>query len=387
MNWQQPSGKAGDGPAQPDAPKQTAAHVWDKLEHTIHNIPVRHTLPILGDFNTPLAAHPRAGRVVTKWNGRLPADASRLTKLLDDHELTHLNSWTRRAGPTYVCGEQRSLIDHVLTRHTQAHSWRVVLGVTPLFWPPGVQAGDTPFNSDSLLQGLAARHTMQDLSDCITRVLRLHLPWIPQRQVGALANPGHECACGVSCIWNKAWFHFTKFQKAHRDFHRAGRLAKHAWYSDRYSFVPLSLISPRPESMPSLQMDSTELSSALASYAYRLAEIANTLTAADELWHVLEWYRDINYVLSVQGQTMEIQASRGLKQGCLIAKWGNLRNHIAKGQCPFLCSKDTLCAAPSPQTAHIAVADPPFTAGPDRGSSIQGDTSLSQEPVTLASNT
>ncbi|CAE7522754.1 unnamed protein product [Symbiodinium sp. CCMP2592] len=88
----------------------------------------------------------------------------------------------------------------------------------------------------------------------------------------------------------------------------------------------------------------------------KLAEIVNNLTAVDELWHVawlalipkitpqnsagglqlsldlssafdhmewahivLEWYRDIKYVLTIQGQTVDIPASRGLKQGCLIA--------------------------------------------------------------------
>ena len=75
---------------------------------------------MLGDFNTPLSRHVRAGPQVAKWNHRLPADAERLPRLMDDHALTHLTSWSRRSGPTYVCGDQRSVIDHVFTRMTQA---------------------------------------------------------------------------------------------------------------------------------------------------------------------------------------------------------------------------------------------------------------------------
>ncbi|CAE7266424.1 pol [Symbiodinium sp. CCMP2592] len=394
--------------------------------------------------------------------------------------------------------------------------------------------------------------SVQEINDCLTSALQLHLPlragstrlapWqSPAMQGGIRAMWTHyrqwrqAASRQTSTIW-RAWFHYAKFQKAHRDFRRAGRLAKHAWYSDRlhelgmharrhniralyqgvrqlapkkrYTQVQLrapdgGLISPekqaqllsahlrssytgqfcqpeRAETMPSLHMDPTALSSALAGLSVhkavpehlapiaawrlcseevmpKLSELVNDLTTIDELWHaawlalipkvtrptlpkhlrpigvtevsgrivskilqnrlrpfvleylkdlpqfayvpgrgtldsvlrvqahcqavidscmsadwttrearagipkppatagglqlsldlssafdhmewihiatalddasvplelqahVLEWYRDIKYVLTVQGQTVDISASRGLKQGCLIA--------------------------------------------------------------------
>ncbi|CAE7741462.1 pol [Symbiodinium sp. CCMP2592] len=394
--------------------------------------------------------------------------------------------------------------------------------------------------------------SVQEINDCLTSALQLHLPpragstrlapWqSPAMQGGIRAMWTHyrqwrqAANRQTSTIW-RAWFHYAKFQKAHRDFRRAGRLAKHAWYSDRlhelgmharrhniralyqgirqlapkkrYTQVQLrapdgGLISPekqaqllsahlrssytgqfcqpeRAETMPSLHMDPTALSSALAGLSVhkavpehlapiaawrlcseevmpKLSELVNDLTTIDELWHaawlalipkvtrptlpkhlrpigvtevsgrivskilqnrlrpfvleylkdlpqfayvpgrgtldsvlrvqahcqavidscmsadwttrearagipkpqatagglqlsldlssafdhmewihiatalddasvplelqahVLEWYRDIKYVLTVQGQTVDISASRGLKQGCLIA--------------------------------------------------------------------
>ncbi|CAE7307131.1 unnamed protein product [Symbiodinium sp. CCMP2592] len=456
MSWQQTQTKAAaEGPGPQEPPPQTAAQVrqsvWDKLEHTLKTLPTRHTLLLLGDFNTPLAAHPRAGRVVTKWNSRLPADAPRLTRLLDDYDLMQLNSWSRRAGPTYICGEQRSLIDHALA---EIH----------LSWLHGVLVAGT-FRSDCLMQLLSEPQCPQALQ--LRQSVQHGIANCYSIQAGTMANTGHAgwSTCHVdtlspwrqaanrqtSAIW-RAWYHFTKFRKAHREFRGAGRLAKHAWYSDRlhelgtharrhniralyqgvqrlapkkrFAQVQLrapdgGLISPerqaqllsahlrnsytgrfcqpdRSAAMPSLAMDATMLSSALASLsvhkavpehlapiaAWRLcsdeimpelAELVNNLTAADELWHaaessrrffrtgfghmslslqlspdlssafdhmewahiavaledasvpselqaqVLEWYRDIKYVLTIQGQTVDISASRGLKQGCLIA--------------------------------------------------------------------
>ncbi|CAE7772472.1 pol [Symbiodinium sp. CCMP2592] len=600
MSWQSSPTKTSDeAPVSQSPPPQTAAQVrhavWDKLDHTLKTLPTRHTLLLLGDFNTPLAAHPRAGRIVTKWTGRLPADAPRLARLLDDHDLLHLNSWSRRAGHTYVCGDQRSLIDHVLTRSTQAHplarqtgrdpmtiaAWRAggrhvpLSGILPLTRFASLNKAPTvrprSWNKEDLMQLLSEpqcpqaiqlRRTVhhdiqncrsvQEINDCLTSALQLHLPpragstrlapWqSPAMQGGIRAMWTHyrqwrqAASRQTSTIW-RAWFHYAKFQKAHRDFRRAGRLAKHAWYSDRlhelgmharrhniralyqgvrqlapkkrYTQAQLrapdgGLISPekqahllsahlrssytgqfcqpeRAETMPSLNMDTAALSSALAGLSVhkavpehlapiaawrlcseevmpKLSELVNDLTTIDELWHaawlalipkvtrptlpkhlrpigvtevsgrivskilqnrlrpfvleylkdlpqfayvpgrgtldsvlrvqahcqavidscmsadwttrearagipkpqatagglqlsldlssafdhmewihiatalddasvplelqahVLEWYRDIKYVLTVQGQTVDISASRGLKQGCLIA--------------------------------------------------------------------
>ena len=42
--------------------------------------------------------------------------------LLEDHNLVHLNSWSKRMGPTFIWGETRTLIDHVFTRCESADS-------------------------------------------------------------------------------------------------------------------------------------------------------------------------------------------------------------------------------------------------------------------------
>ena len=82
---------------------------------------------------------PRAGHQVARWNNRLPPDAARLTQIMDDHALTHLTSWSRRAGPTYICGPHRSVIDHVFTRAAQAVPIASWLAGIPSAWPHGAQ--------------------------------------------------------------------------------------------------------------------------------------------------------------------------------------------------------------------------------------------------------
>ena len=46
--------------------------------------------------------------------------------------------------------------------------------------------------------------------------------------------------------------------------------------------------------------------------------------------HILEWHRGIKYHLQVQGQSLEILASRGLRQGCLVAPlvWALIRGRF-----------------------------------------------------------
>ena len=66
--------------------------------------------------------HSRAGPKVAHWNGRLPSDASRLIHLQEDHDLIHLNSWSKRMGPTFIWGDTRTLIGHAFTRSDSADS-------------------------------------------------------------------------------------------------------------------------------------------------------------------------------------------------------------------------------------------------------------------------
>ena len=123
MNWQRPSKDV----TTPGDPKQPTAYevrqqVWTSLHRALTKLPVRHTLLLLGDFNTPMQQHERAGPRVANWNSRLPSDASRLIHLLEDHDLVHLNSWSKRMGPTFIWGDTRTLIGHVFTRSESADS-------------------------------------------------------------------------------------------------------------------------------------------------------------------------------------------------------------------------------------------------------------------------
>ena len=47
-------------------------------------------------------------------------DQHLLQKLLEDHQLIQTNSWTRKAGPTYLHHAGHSLIDHLIIRQSQA---------------------------------------------------------------------------------------------------------------------------------------------------------------------------------------------------------------------------------------------------------------------------
>ena len=78
---------------------------------------------------------------------------------------------------------------------------------------------------------------------------------------------------------------------------------------------------PRPlHQVGGLQL-SLDLSAAFDTLEW--CHIADALRDADipmELQaHIMEWHRNIKYHLEIQGQHIEIAASRGIKQGCLVA--------------------------------------------------------------------
>ena len=264
LNWQ----KKQVGTSQ-DArdPGPTAAHtrrqVWDSIHGLLSALPQRHTLLLLGDFNTPLARHVRAGPQVAKWNHRLPADAERLPRLMDDHALTHLTSWSRRSGPTYVCGDQRSVIDHVFTRMTQAVPIARLAGRDPFriaAWRSGgfhvALSGVLPlvqFLALTVQREVAALlpecHSIDSLNHCLIQVLRRCLP--PAVKPSRLAPwQTRSMREGIRVMWQhyrdwrqatsrtgraiwQAWLHFVKFRKAHGDFRKAGRQARSAWFQGR----------------------------------------------------------------------------------------------------------------------------------------------------------
>ena len=280
-----------DDSTQPNA-HETRQKVWTALDTTLKKLPIRHTLLLLGDFNTPMQQHERAGPKIAHWNNRLPSDASRLIHLLEDYDLTHLNSWSRRMGPTFVWGDTRTLIDHVFTRSDSADSlarytgrdklrigeWRKggkhvpLSGILHLRRFVALNRPNAPtkvnWDKSTLLQlvqnpedpgalaimtqvGQNIEHcsSVQDINDCLVEASNAHAPagarktthapwqmatldtsvkdmWSHYRQWKAAARGT------AATIW-KVWFHYARFQKAHRAFRSAGRIARKSWYQGR----------------------------------------------------------------------------------------------------------------------------------------------------------
>ena len=99
--------------------KKLRAEIWSVLEAQLQRIPKRHTLMIVGDFNCPLKSYPQAGPRIQAGGSTMPPDQARLQNLVEDYGLTHLNSWCKAAGPTFVHAKGASLIDHLLMRTSQ----------------------------------------------------------------------------------------------------------------------------------------------------------------------------------------------------------------------------------------------------------------------------
>jgi len=95
---------------------------WNLLESVLTNIPNRHGLAVLGDFNCSVSAS--RGLVGTsnfQWQGKpctgtVHSDQSRFLQLLRQFALVVLNSWSAQDGPTYVHGDAASRIDHFCVR-------------------------------------------------------------------------------------------------------------------------------------------------------------------------------------------------------------------------------------------------------------------------------
>ena len=93
--------------------KELRRHVWQVLRKQLGRIPARHTLIIGRDHNCGLTPSACAGP------NPMP-DQHLLQKLLEDHQLIQTNSWTRKAGPTYLHHAGHSMIDHLIIRQSQA---------------------------------------------------------------------------------------------------------------------------------------------------------------------------------------------------------------------------------------------------------------------------
>ena len=293
MQWQRhldATQKTGDT-TQPAA-REIRQQVWTALESTLAKLPVRHTLLLLGDFNTPMQQHERAGPKVTHWNSRLPPDASRLTHLLEDYDLIHLNSWTKRMGPTFIWGDTRTLIDHAfirsdsadsLARHTGRDKLRIgewrkggkhipISGVMHLrrfaALNPVPTQSKVKWDKSTLLQlvkdpgdpraqailqqvgrNIEKCSSVQEINDCLVEASAAHAPAGARAQTNApwqLATldtsvkdmwshyrQWKAAARGTTATIWKVWFHYARFRRAHRAFRSAGRLAKQSWYQGR----------------------------------------------------------------------------------------------------------------------------------------------------------
>ena len=95
---------------------------WQCLDDTLHSLPTRNTLLLMGDFNCNVPSAPAfAGPAAFKWNGRLHtghmhSDAGRFLSILKHHGVATLNTWDAKQGPTYVHADVASRIDFFCTR-------------------------------------------------------------------------------------------------------------------------------------------------------------------------------------------------------------------------------------------------------------------------------
>ena len=94
-----------------------------------------------------------------------------------------------------------------------------------------------------------------------------------------------------------------------------------ACHSDGWTVREARAGLARPKQQAGGLQVSLDLSAAFDSLEWQ--HIATALADADvpsDLYgQILEWHRGITYHLHIQGQSLEIAASRGLRQGCLIA--------------------------------------------------------------------
>ncbi|CAE7307189.1 unnamed protein product [Symbiodinium sp. CCMP2592] len=265
--------------------------VWHTLRQQIARIPTRHTLIIGGDHNCNLLPSACAGpRAHCPTSKHMP-DQHLLQKLLEDHNLIQVNSWTRKAGPTYTHPTGRSFIDHVIVRQGQADSltrqahplaielaaWRQggkhspIVGTARLcsfhslnrpvppprtwdhwslvqkckaWWDPQIS------HLRSLItEQLSSVTQVEDLDRMLVQQARLAFP--PTSKPNRLAlwqTPIMEG--GLRAMWQayrewkkpqgaglrrilNAWKHYQLFQQKQKAFRKAGKEAKKHWFHAR----------------------------------------------------------------------------------------------------------------------------------------------------------
>ena len=271
--------------------KKLRAEIWSELEAQLQRIPKRHTLMIVGDFNCPLKQYPQAGPRVQAGGNTMPPDQARLQTLVEEYSLTHLNSWCKAAGPTFVHAKGASLIDHIFMRTSQTDNrakqakpvdlalaaWR--LGGKHL--PVQASLPVVPFHSlnhpakpkrawnhwevvqlcgnpnDSRVEALRHMvqqelHTATDIASLNQILIRCATKIFPpppgQQRLAAWQQP---CmSIGIKGMWQarRQWKQLAQthpdqvlqigrayqaFKQAHKAFKQAGKACKKQWFYDR----------------------------------------------------------------------------------------------------------------------------------------------------------
>ncbi|CAE7215822.1 Pol, partial [Symbiodinium sp. CCMP2456] len=276
---------------QVQANRELRKKVWQTLRHQLSRVPERHTVILGGDHNCHLrpsvCAGPQAGRGHT---GSVP-DQHLFQKLLEDLRLLQVNSWTRKAGSTYIHPTGSSQIDHLIGRQSQVDNlakqarpiqvalaaWRQggkhlpiagtfrMLNFQSLNRPPGAARS---WDHWSLVQkcqawwdpqvehlrtlvanNLSQVRTVEDLDRMLVAQACVAFPAAPKPQRLALWQTPvmqgglramwdayrrwkRPSGRGLTCLF-QAWRNFQLFRQKHKAFKQAGKEARKQWFVNR----------------------------------------------------------------------------------------------------------------------------------------------------------
>ena len=132
--------------------RQLRGVVWGSLRNVLQCVPVRHHVLVAGDLNSSLSpAHPHVGYASS--SASCPNHCDELQQLLEDCQLTALNTWHAADSYTYQCADVTSQIDFILTRVSTSGGsakWSCPIGGFPVAgWR---QAGHRPLRATLCLR-------------------------------------------------------------------------------------------------------------------------------------------------------------------------------------------------------------------------------------------
>eukprot|EP00439_Symbiodinium_sp_Y106_P087445 s228_g54.t1 len=97
--------------------------VWQAVHRCLHGLPVRDSILLLGDFNTPVQTElPYVGHHVSPLPSHPPEDMEKLKLLMRAHALVAINTWRSNAAPaaTFKWGKAETQIDFLMVRQRDA---------------------------------------------------------------------------------------------------------------------------------------------------------------------------------------------------------------------------------------------------------------------------